>query len=56
MISKYWRIWSLSLGEKAHPNKCDADKVAIIRTIFAVINLGTCVLISTNILKGWGVL
>ncbi len=55
-MSKNWRLWALSLGEKANSNSCDADKVAVIRTIFAIINLGTCVLISTNILKGWGVL
>jgi len=48
-----WRIWALSLGEKASSDDKDADRVAFIRTVFAVINITTCILISTNILVGW---
>ena len=48
-----WRIWALSLGEKASSDDKDADRVAFIRTVFTVINITTCILISTNILVGW---
>ena len=53
ITNKIWHIWALSLGEKA--SDCDdaADKVAMIRTVIALINLTTCVLISTNIILSW---
>jgi hypothetical protein len=51
-----WRIWALSLGDRASDNNREADLVAMIRTIFAIINLGTCILIGSNILYGWEVL
>mgnify|MGYP001449530962 CR=1 FL=1 len=51
-----WRLWALSLGERASDDNREADMVALIRTIFAFINLGTCILIGSNILIGWEVL
>ena len=33
MLKKFWHLWALSLGEKAHKDDDLADKVAIIRTI-----------------------
>jgi len=56
MLRKLWRIWCLSLGERASDDNLEADMVAIIRTIFAFINLGTCIFITLNILFGWGFL
>jgi hypothetical protein len=48
------RIWSLSLGEKASENKIEAVGVTLLRTIFAIINLGTCIFITLNIIFSWG--
>jgi len=53
MPKRFWRTWAKALGEKAHSDDREADKVAIIRTILAVINIVTCLLISTNIIIGW---
>ena len=56
MFKKAWKLWALSLGERASKDSWESDIVALIRTVFAIINLGTCTLIATNILVGWGVL
>ncbi len=56
MFRTFWRLWCLSLGERASDDNWEADIVAIIRTIFAIINLGTCILIGSNILYGWEVI
>lgn len=55
-LKKAWRLWAKSLGERASDNNREADVVAIIRTIFAIFNLGTCCFITANILLGWEVL
>lgn len=53
---KVWRLWALSLGERAGDNDKEADTVALIRTTLAVINVLTCFLISFNILHQWGII
>jgi hypothetical protein len=55
MIKKAWRLWALSLGQKASSNNREADIVAIIRTVWVLFNLITCCFIiasgMTNL--GW---
>ena len=53
---KAWRLWALSLGERAGDSDKEADTVALIRTTLAVINVLTCFLISFNILHQWGII
>ena len=55
-LKKAWRLWAKSLGERASDDNREADIVAVVRTIFAIINLGTCCLIAVNILLGWEIL
>jgi hypothetical protein len=55
-LKKAWRLWAKSLGERASDDNREADIVAVVRTIFAIINLGTCCLIAANIHLGWEVL
>ena len=55
-LKTIWRLWALSLGERASDDNWESDIVAIIRTIFAIINLGTCILIGSNILYGWNLI
>lgn len=53
MLKKFWHLWALSLGEKAHKDDDLADKVAIIRTIlFAQVFITNCFIIS-NAIRHW---
>jgi hypothetical protein len=48
-----WRLWSKALGEKASECDRESDKVAVIRTAIAAINLVTCLFIIASILRHW---
>lgn len=48
-----WRLWSKALGEKASDCDRESDKVAVIRTIIAGINLITCLFIVAGIIRHW---
>lgn len=40
-MRRVWRLWAKALGEKASADNKEADKVAIIRTLFVVLTLVT---------------
>jgi hypothetical protein len=40
-----WEYWCKAIGSKAYEDNKKADKVAIIRTIWVLINVVTCVFI-----------
>ena len=40
--AKLWKLWAMSLGEKASEDSQEADLVAIIRTIVVLVNFITC--------------
>ena len=48
-----WRLWAKALGEKAADCDRESDKVAVVRTIIAGINLVTCIFIVAGILRHW---
>jgi hypothetical protein len=48
-----WRLWAKALGEKASECNKESDKVAIVRTIIAGINLITCLFIISSIIRHW---
>jgi len=48
-----WRLWAKALGEKATDCDRESDKVAIVRTIIACINLATCIFIVAGIIRHW---
>ena len=48
-----WRLWAKALGEKASCNDREADKVAIIRTIIALIYLVTNIFIVAGVIRHW---
>ncbi len=54
-LKKIWFYWSLSLNELTTNNSFEYNVVSIIRSIIAIINIGTCILITVNILltQGW---
>jgi hypothetical protein len=48
-----WRLWSLSLGEKASKHSKEADKVAVIRTIIFATYLITNIFIVAGVIHHW---
>ena len=50
---KMWRLWAKALGEKAHADNKQADKVAFIRTLIFLQVVVTNFLISLNIIINW---
>lgn len=48
-----WRLWAKALGEKASDCDRESDKVAVVRTIIAAVNLITCLFIVAGILRHW---
>lgn len=51
---KWWRIWAKSLGEKVGETNSQADTVAVIRTFWWVVHIGTCFMIILNNSKNLG--
>ncbi len=49
----YWKLWAMSLGEKATEDTAEADRVAIIRTIVVLVNFFTCFFIISGVLRHW---
>jgi hypothetical protein len=50
---RLWRSWAKALGEKASDCDREADRVAVLRSIIAGINLVTCLFIIAGILRHW---
>ena len=48
-----WRLWAKALGEKASDNVCEADRVAIIRTIIIVSYIITNLFIVAGVIRHW---
>lgn len=48
-----WRIWSKSLGEKAHKKDDIADQVALIRTIIFLTYFTTNCFIIAGVVRHW---
>jgi hypothetical protein len=55
-LTKLWRLWAKSLGEKVGETDRQADSVAVIRTIWWLVHMVTCVFIILNAIAnhGWG--
>jgi len=52
-LSKFWRLWAKSLGEKNGTTDKEADKVAILRTIVVLVNFFTCFVIVAGVIRHW---
>lgn len=57
-MSKWWRIWAKSLGEKVGETDKQANTVATIRTVWWVTHMATCWFIILNAIAnhGWGLI
>lgn len=43
-----WDYWCKAIGSKAFPDKKDADRVAILRSIWVILHITTCLFIITG--------
>jgi hypothetical protein len=53
MFKSFWRIWAKALGEKADPDNCEADKVAIARTFIVLCYILTNIVIVAGVIRHW---
>ena len=55
-MSKWWRIWAKSLGEKVGETDRQANTIAGIRTVWWCTHMLTCLAIILNAIAnhGWG--
>jgi hypothetical protein len=53
MLKSFWRIWAKSLGEKASEDNCEADKVAIVRTMIVLFYIVTNMFIIAGVIHRW---
>ena len=52
-MRKWWRLWAKSLGDKVGSDS-EADKIAIIRTVWWLTHLATCWFIILNAIQNHG--
>ena len=50
---RLWKLWAMSLGEKASEDSEEADLVAVIRTIVVLVNFITCFFIMSGVVHHW---
>lgn len=48
-----WRLWAKALGEKAHKDDREADKIACIRTLIFTTYLITNAFIVAGVIRHW---
>jgi hypothetical protein len=41
-LSKLWRLWAKSLGEKVGETDSQADAIAMVRTFWWIVHIVTC--------------
>jgi len=53
-----WELWCKAIGEKAYEDNRRADSVAIIRTIWILLHIATCLAIILNAIAnhGWNLI
>ena len=56
MKHRLWDIWCNAIGSKAYRDNKKSDKVAIIRTIWVVLHVVTCIAIMLNTLRSYEIL
>lgn len=52
-MKSLWRIWAKALGEKASENDCEADRVALIRTLIVLCYVITNIFIIAGVIRHW---
>ena len=52
-MKNLWRLWSKALGEKSGSTDCEADKVALVRTIIVLSYIVTNLFIIAGVIRHW---
>jgi hypothetical protein len=52
-LRKVWRLWAKALGEKAGSTDCEADRIALIRTVVLLVYLITNFFIIAGVVRHW---
>lgn len=52
-MQKLWGYWCKAIGQKAYEDNKQADRVAIIRTIWILLHIVTCFAIIANAVRHW---
>lgn len=57
-MKKVWKYWCKALGSKTFNDDKKSDVVAIIRTVWVILHIVTCLAIITNAIAnhGWGLI
>lgn len=50
---RLWTLWARALGEKAHSDADEADKVALIRTAIVLSYITTNIFIVAGVIRHW---
>jgi hypothetical protein len=53
MLKSFWRIWAKALGEKASADNCEADTVAVVRTLIVLCYIITNIFIVAGVIRHW---
>lgn len=53
MLKSFWRIWAKALGEKASEDNCEADTVAVVRTLIVLSYILTNIFIVAGVIRHW---
>ena len=53
MRARIWKLWAMSLGEKASEDSQEADLVAVMRSIIVLVNFITCFFIISGVVHHW---
>jgi len=53
VVRRIWKLWCMSLGEKASDNTREADIVALLRTTIVLVNFITCFFIMAGVVAHW---
>jgi hypothetical protein len=58
MKKRVWKYWCKAIGSKEFEDDRQADVVAVIRTIWVLLHIVTCLAIITNAIAnhGWGLI
>jgi hypothetical protein len=48
-----WTYWCKAIGAKAFDDDDKSDRVAIIRTVWVIIHIVTCIAIISNTIRQW---
>jgi len=52
-MKHFWRLWAKALGEKSGNTDCEADRIALIRTLIVLCYVITNLFIIAGVIRHW---